>query len=272
MDAQRRLQFTPYFSMNATPRKGASRIADIPPEILAALNEGRLETRTLAESLAIDFVVLLRAVSDVFEPQHLAPLQDEKASGITKRMRLAAAIARQTLGEEEAVTTFADHASDTARGIAAHIVADASELDFAERFVRIRHFADDGHFGVREWAWLALRPHIVAAPTEALQILQPWTREASANLRRFAVEATRPRGVWSSHIQAFKDDPALGLPLLEPLSEDASPYVQDSVANWLNDAAKTRPQWVRSLCDAWAKRTASPNTARIVKRARRSLD
>ncbi len=43
-------------------RKGAVRRADIPPEILLALNEGREETVTLVEYLAIDMSVLLRSI------------------------------------------------------------------------------------------------------------------------------------------------------------------------------------------------------------------
>jgi 3-methyladenine DNA glycosylase AlkC len=116
--------------------------------------------------------------------------------------------------------------------------------------------ADDPHFGVREWAWLALRADIVAAPLQALEYLQPWTQEASPYLRRFACEALRPRGVWATHIALFKRHPEHAA-LLEALADDPERYVQDSVGNWLNDAGKTQPQWLRALCARWQQSTTA---------------
>ena len=49
--------------MTQPRRKGASRIADISPEILTALNEGREETATLVEWLAIDMPTLVANVA-----------------------------------------------------------------------------------------------------------------------------------------------------------------------------------------------------------------
>ncbi len=46
-------------------------------------------------------------------------------------------------------------------------------------------------------------------------------------------------------------------------------YVQLFVGNWLNDAGKDNPAWVRPLADRWGR--ADPNTARILARGLRNL-
>jgi len=251
-------------------RKGARSRAEIAPDTLAALNAGQIEAATLAECLALDHAALMRAAVPDLPPASLSELEALAGAGITRRMAAAAAALLAHFGEDGA-ERLAGHSSDTVRGWAAFMVGRARGLALSERLERLRPFADDPHFGVREWAWMAVRPEIAADVERAVALLQPWTTEPSPNLRRFAVEATRPRGVWAAHIPPLKRNPDLGLPLLEPLKADPSTYVQDSVANWINDAAKDQPQWARELCARWRKASASSATERICRRASRSL-
>jgi 3-methyladenine DNA glycosylase AlkC len=106
----------------------------------------------------------------------------------------------------------------------------------------------------------------------AIARLIGWVSEPDANLRRFAIEIARSRGVWAKHIAQLRAEPWHGLPLLEPCRHDESRYVQDSVANWLNDAARSRPDRVREVCLEWLQ-DGPDNSAccYIVKRAQRNL-
>ncbi len=242
-------------------------MADVPAVVLAELNAGRAETRTLVETYAVDMAGLLDGVA----PGLGSALGVEGGgAGITRRMAAAGALLLEAKGPP-VIDTLAAHPSDIVRAWGAYALGAWDEPDLADRLARIRPFADDPHFGVREWAWLALRGWIAADIDQAIALLAPWTAETSPNLRRFAVESTRPRGVWCKHIAALKAEPARGLPLLEPLRAEPSPYVQDSVANWLNDAARSAPDWVRALCARWRGAGAAPATERICRRALRSL-
>lgn len=254
--------------MEKSTRKGASKLADVTPELKAALESGEIETATLVEGLSIDFATLLATVFPDMGKQAKSEI-DPKA-GITKRMVKTAEIVYQSKGMT-ALDILCKHESDTVRGWATYLISLAPNQSLKQRLVSLRVLADDPHFGVREWAWLSLRPHIVAAPEAAIKLLKPFTKEASANLRRFAVESTRPRGVWCPHIAALKTSPELGITLLDPLKSDKERYVQDSVANWLNDAGKSQPEWVLEQCRRWQKSTNSPATDYIVKRATRNI-
>jgi 3-methyladenine DNA glycosylase AlkC len=252
------------------PRKGSRRIADIPDDILVDLNSGRLETRTLVEGLAIDFAELLGAAVPDVPADYLQMVRDAAGLGITRRMELVGGILLRHLGRER-LHEVSEHPADTVRGWACYLIGQLPKVKLKDRLALIRPLADDPHFGVREWAWLAVRPDLAANVPHAVKVLVPWTSEASSYLRRFAVEVMRPRGVWTNHIEVFKQNPDLGLPLLDPLKADPEKYVQDSVSNWLNDAAKSQSVWVTTLCQRWRRESDSEHTIRITQRAVRSL-
>jgi 3-methyladenine DNA glycosylase AlkC len=243
-------------------------VADIAPARLSLLNGGSVASATLTEGLAIDFVQLLGAAVPDIGAARLEQMRAQAAAGITKRMALAAQL---LLDGQVDLAPLLAHPSDTVRGWTCFAIAAQAGWTLPQQLAAMRPLADDGHFGVREWAWLALRPHLAEHLLDAIALLAPWTADASERVRRFACEALRPRGVWCAHIAQLKEAPQLALPLLQPLRADPAVYVQDSVANWLNDAAKSQPDWVRSLCAQWLQESDNAATARICKRAQRSL-
>lgn len=249
-------------------RTGSTRRDAIPADVLRGLNNGTLESATLAEGLAVDFRALLAATAPDVPLAARAAI--EPGFGITVRMRSVgeALVAQYGMGK---FSRFAAHSSDTVRGWAAYMVAAAPGLTLAARLRHLRPLADDPHFGVREWAWLAARTAIAANVLTAIRLLTPWVRARSAYVRRFASESTRPRGVWCSHIDLLKVEPERAMPLLEPLRSDPSKYVRDSVANWLNDAGKSQPAWVCDVCRRWKMESPTPETRYLVSRACRNL-
>ncbi len=260
------------------PRKGARSRADISPALMAALNSGREQTASLSEWLAIDQLALLQQVLGERGLDKATPRIAEQARQLP---RLSVNTLSQLIGAQlealerggkapQLFASLAQHPADRVRGWACYMVR-ARGLRLSGTLKAIRPLAADPHFSVREVAWMAVRPHLAAELEQALALLQPWVRSPDANIRRFAVEATRPRGVWCEHIPRLKEEPALGQPLLENLREEPERYVQNSVANWLNDAAKTQPDFVRQLCARWLEQSDSPATRYIARRAQRSF-
>ncbi len=261
-------------------RKGAARIALIPDEVLAALNAGQVPTANLNEFLAIDLTRLAPAVAQHLglDPAH-ERLQDTVAMlGSFKPMKrhglLAHALydmAAQSADADSVAQRLVTHPSDVARCWASDWVR-FSGWPLARQLQAQARFAADPHFGVREMAWAAVRDEVVAHLAEALGLLQGWVMDANENIRRFACELTRPKGVWCAPIRALQAEPERALPLLEPLRADPSRYVQNSVANWLNDASKTQGPWVAAVGERWLAESPSDATRYIVRRARRTMD
>jgi len=254
-----------------SPRTGARRTSDIPSAVRSQINHGELETRTLAESLAVDFAVLMRTAFPQLPRSTTTSMRAASTQGITQRMAIAGRLLFQHLGAA-GYLRLARHRSDTVRGWAAYLLAASPDFSLGERLQLTRPLANDHNSGVREWAWMALRPQVAANVDLAIDLLEAWTVSTSPFLRRFAAEATRPRGVWSVHIEALVHSPEIGLPILEPLRADPHQYVQDSVSNWLNDASRSCPEFVRELCARWREESSSPATERICRRALRSLE
>lgn len=234
------------------------------PEKIALLNQGAVEAKNLMELLAIDFHILMAATFP-----HIKLTDFPPKTGIVTKMKLVS----QALYEQGTFAIFESlhtHTSDTIRGLGCYVLAH-HPLDFKKKLDLIRPLADDANSGVREWAWIALRPEVAAQHLQAIEFLEPWTAHSSDRIRRYACEITRPRGVWCQHIPALRQKPWQAQKLLEALKNDPAKYVQLSVGNWLNDAGKDHPTWVRDLCDQWLQESPTPHTQKICKRALRNL-
>ena len=102
--------------------------------------------------------------------------------------------------------------------------------------------------------------------------LLPWTADPSPFVRRAAVEATRPRGVWVRHLRWAVEEPALLLPLLRALRREHERYPANAVANCLNDISRTRPQLACEVLRGWLEEPEpGPLLGHIAAKGLRSL-
>ncbi|MGN7414916.1 DNA alkylation repair protein [Paenibacillus sp. SAF-068] len=263
-------------------RKGARKAAEIPEHIRNGLQAGQIESVNLTEWLAVDHVFLFQKVTHEWgmDAETIEIMEQLKQMNEHRIMKIIPAIGMQWLNllnrlpiyeRTNLFRSIAEHRSDSVRCWAAYIIGLDSGLNLTEKLEHIRPFAADHHFGVREIAWMAVRESISAELSLALQQLIPWSVDPDPLIRRFAIESIRPRGVWAKHIQELKENPTMALPLLDAVKSDAHKYVQDSVSNWLNDAGKTNPEWVRQVCATWIQQSDTKHTLRIITRAKRSL-
>lgn len=94
----------------------------------------------------------------------------------------------------------------------------------------------------------AIRAFINAHPEETFATLENWSRHKNYHVRRLVSEGTRPKLPWSKRL---KTDLLRPLPLLDQLHKDPTRYVTRSVANHLNDIAKTDPNTVIATLKRW---------------------
>lgn len=224
--------------------RGARRLRDVDAPIRGLLEAGA-ESRTHIEQMAIDFGTLAETVL----PANAACDPRLRNGGFITRMKIGGELAWACHGDRlfDLATQWT---SDTCRGWAAFAVP-LTARPLREQLNLAARFADDGHFAVREWAWLGVRPTVSRDPVQAVIELSSFAQAKSERVRRFASEVSRPRGVWSTHIPQLKTQPELATELLDILALDESRYVATSVGNWLNDAARSRPDFVIEFCARW---------------------
>lgn len=262
-------------------RKGAKKAQDIPRNVLKLLNEGKIPTVNLTEWLSVDQTELITntfpeiGLKDSISSITNAINQQKKPSTMGSIKRIGQNLYEHCCESNALNPTIAllsNHESDTIRCYATYLIALNTDLSILEKLDQSKKLIADKHFGVREIIWMALRPKIEKNLTESIEILSKWTYDPDENIRRFTTESTRPRGVWCKHIEELKENPERALPILEPLKSDKSNYVQNSVGNWLNDASKSKPEFVIKLCAQWKFESPTVETKKIIKRGLRTLE
>ncbi len=237
---------------------------NISQERLELLNTGQVESRNLMEFLSLDMELILKNNLPNFNYPKLAT-----KLGVIKKLEHIALSVNDQFGFK-GFEQFSSHKSDLIRSLSCYLLAQ-QPLSFKDKLNLMIKLADDHNSGVREWAWLAIRPDFAQNVLENILYLIEFTSQ-SPNIRRFVSELSRPRGVWCKHIVELKEEPWLGLQIIEPLKSDESKYVQLSVGNWLNDASKTQASWVKKICRQWQVKSTTNHTYNICKRAQRTIN
>lgn len=85
-------------------------------------------------------------------------------------------------------------------------------------------------------------------PDATLSRLEAWAQDDNYHVRRLVSEGTRPKLPWARKVDLTLDQT---LPLLDRLHADPTRFVTRSVANHLNDVAKSDPEAVLDRLAAW---------------------
>ncbi len=96
----------------------------------------------------------------------------------------------------------------------------------------------------------AIRAFINRYPAETMSELQKWACDSHYHVRRLASEGTRPLLPWSKRLEI---ETTAAMPILDQLHSDPTRLVTRSVANHLNDIAKSDPATVLAALNRWKR-------------------
>ena len=263
-------------SQEILKRKGARKAEEIPQEVIELLDSGKIETVNLTEWLAVDQLAVLKVVLKYLDKEDWYEEFEEKVNSQKKisannNTKVIGEVFSENLDNQLINESLSTHSSDIVRGWACWAICLTKE-SIEELAEVAKYFAADQHFGLREVVIFATKDKFAKELEKSIALLAKWTGDEDENVRRFVAEVLRPTGVWTKKIPALHENPEIGLPLIAPLKSDPSKYVQNSVANWLNDASKSKPDWVKSTCEAWESESDTKATKYIVKRALRTIN
>jgi len=117
-----------------------------------------------------------------------------------------------------------------------------------------------------------VRPFLLRHPDLTLKRLHAWARDADWRVRRLASEGSRPLLPWGLRVPALIADPSKTMAILDRLHADPSEVVRRSVANHLNDVARSHPDLAVATARNWWNGTKRRVEARgTVRHALRTL-
>lgn len=99
----------------------------------------------------------------------------------------------------------------------------------------------------------AIRPYLARHLDQTMTCVLNWTQSDNEHVRRLASEGTRPLLPWAPKVSALNTDPKRGIEVLSLLRRDSSEMVRRSVANHLNDVAKSDPDLVADTLQLWTQ-------------------
>lgn len=97
----------------------------------------------------------------------------------------------------------------------------------------------------------AIRPFIRKDFEKVMKQIAFWAKSDNFHIRRLASEGIRPRLPWATKLDLFIDNPVPVIKILNQLKDDKSKYVQNSVANNLNDILKDNYEIGKRTVDKW---------------------